>query len=59
MEAGILSMTVIAGQGWTGTLGRGSCDLEKMEEKYYSREKKRKPGSHTLELFLVSTVASV
>lgn len=34
VEAGILSMTLIAGQGWTGTLGRGSCDLEKMEEKY-------------------------
>ena len=34
-------MTLIAGQGWTGTLGRGFCDLEKMEEKYYSRKKKK------------------
>ena len=41
VEAGILSRTLIAGQGWTGTLGRGSCDLEKMEEKYYSRKKKK------------------
>ena len=38
-------MTLIAGQGWTGTLGRGFCDLEKMEEKYYSRKKKKKKQS--------------
>ena len=34
-------MTLIAGQGWTGTLGRGYCDLETIEEKNYSRKKKK------------------
>ena len=45
-------MTLIAGQGWAGTLGRGSCDLEKMEEKYYSRKKKKKPNPVSSEVGL-------
>ena len=45
-------MTLIAGQGWTGTLGRGYCDLETIEEKNYSRKKKKKPNPVSSEVGL-------